>query len=496
MTEHQNKQMNRRTFIKLSGLLTAGCGLSTNTVAKRLASRSVKRPNILFIIADDQDYEALGAVGGEVRTPNLDALFEKGAVFSHAYNPGSWSGAVCVPARTMLNTGRFLWRAHAVNNELDQEQAQGRFWSQYLNQAGYDTYFSGKWHVGTDVHRLFDTVRNVRPGMPRVFPNNKPHAYDRPREGQHDTWDPTDPAEGGFWQGGRHWSDVLADDGVDFIRQAAKQNNPFFMYLAFNAPHDPRQSPKTYLRKYPQEAIQVPINFKPEYPHNEAIGSGRGLRDERLAPFPRTDYAVRVHRSEYYAIITHMDTQIGRILDALKEQQLEDSTCIIFTADHGLAVGQHGLFGKQNMYDHSVRVPLVIAGPGIRPGLIESPVYLQDVMPTTLELAGVQKPDNVEFQSLLPLIQGRRERLYDAIYGAYLHLQRMITADGFKLILYPEISRVLLFDLKNDPYEQTNLAGTVTYQTRTKTLFRNLLKIQQQIGDPLDLTSTFSQLLE
>jgi choline-sulfatase len=267
------------------------------------------------------------------------------------------------------------------------------------------------------------------------------------------------------------------------------------MYLAFNAPHDPRQSPKEYVDQYPLDEISVPANFVPEYPFKDAMGCGQGLRDERLAPFPRTPYAVKVNRQEYYAIATHMDTQVGRILNALERTSKADRTYIIFTSDHGLAVGRHGLMGKQNMFDHSVRVPLILTGPGIpKDRRIDGDVYLQDVMPTTLELAGVPVPEHVEFKSLLPIIRGQRNRNYDAIYGAYLERQRMVRQDGFKLILYPTIQQVLLFDLQADPDETVNLADDPKHQVTKKRLFATLLKLQQETEDSLDLKAAFPDL--
>jgi choline-sulfatase len=248
--------------------------------------------------------------------------------------------------------------------------------------------------------------------------------------------------------------------------------------------------------RYPAEKVRLPGNFLPEYPYKDAIGCGKGLRDERLAPFPRTPYAVKVNRQEYYAIITHMDTQVGRILDALEETGEADNTYIFFTADHGLAVGQHGLMGKQNMYDHSVRVPLMVVGPDIPKGkTISAPVYLQDIMPTSLELAGVPKPGHVQFRSLLPLIRGEAKQSYDAIYGGYLGVQRMVTDEGHKLILYPKIKRARLYDLKADPLEKTDLAGRPESKPVLKRLFATFLELQKETGDRLDVKSQFPELL-
>ncbi len=450
-----------------------------------------RRPNIVLILADDQCYETLRCVGMEdIETPNLDRLTRRGHTFSNAYNMGSWSGAVCIASRTMLNTGRFLWHANDVWKSSEQERKAGRFWSEHMKSAGYDTYFTGKWHVPADATKAFEFADHVRGGMPK----DTPTAYHRPLPGKVDVWKPWDRGNGGFWQGGKHWSEVVADDAVGFMQQAAKRDQPFFMYVAFNAPHDPRQSPQEFVEKYPLERVAVPVNFLAEYPYKDAIGCSRSLRDEKLGPFPRTEQAVKVHRQEYFAIITHMDQQIGRILDAIDESGKEDSTYIFFTADHGLAVGHHGLFGKQNMYDHSVRVPFIVVGPDVKHGKTSTPIYLQDVMPTSLELAGIEKPVHVQFNSLLPLICGDDVRPYDAMYGAYLRLQRMVTWGDYKLILYPQVGKARLFNLAEDPYEQNDLAEDETFRPLMRQLFSKLCDLQQQMGDTLDLKKTFSSL--
>jgi len=481
--------MNRRDFLRAVGW-SASALVMPGTLQARPAGR--KRPNILFIFADDQTFEGVRLLGnGEIQTPNLDRLVRDGVTFTHAYNQGSWSGAVCIASRCMLNTGRFLWHAQRVYNTAEQERESGRFWSEYMKRAGYDTYMTGKWHLKARAGKAFKVAKHVRGGMP----NQTKQGYNRPIEGQPDPWKPWDRKFGGYWKGGKHWSEVVGDDAVEFLQQASKSDHPFFMYLAFNAPHDPRQSPRQYVDKYPLDRVSVPKNFLPEYPYKDSIGCGRSLRDERLAPFPRTHYAVKVNRQEYYAIITHMDAQIGRILDALEKSGKARETYVFFSADHGLAVGHHGLMGKQNLYDHSVRVPLLVVGPGVSKNKkIDAPVYLQDIMPSTLELAGIARPDHVQFESLMPLIEGKRERSYDAIYGAYLGLQRMVTKDGYKLILYPKIKRRRLFNLKDDPNEMRDLADKPEYTPVIKKLFAALLKLQRETGDRLDLRSVYPDL--
>ncbi|MFT5191504.1 MAG: arylsulfatase A-like enzyme [Verrucomicrobiales bacterium] len=442
------------------------------------------KPNFLFIFADDFAYDAIGCYGNdEVKTPHLDALAARGKRFTHTYNQGGYHGAVCVASRSMLVSGQYLWHVQAKEKELRSKlQEEGQLWPQLLASVGYDTYFTGKWHVKADADKIFKEARHVRPGMP----NQTPAGYNRPIDGQPDPWDPTDPKFEGFWKGGRHWSEIVADDCLDYLNTAKASENPFFMYIAFNAPHDPRQSPKKYVDMYPIDKISLPQPFYPEYAYKDDIGCSAKLRDEKLAPFPRTARSVKVNRAEYYAIITHLDDQVGRILEGLKATGKEDSTYIVFTADHGLGCGHHSLLGKQNMFDHSVRVPFFVSGPGIKANT-ETParIYLQDVMPTTLELAGVAKPERVQFQSLLPILRGEKDRSRDAIYGAYTMLQRMVTVGDYKLIIYPKIGKRLLFNLRDDPTETHDLATDPTQKWRVPDMEKTLKALQKETGDPL-----------
>ncbi|MEP4077175.1 sulfatase-like hydrolase/transferase [Haloferula sp.] len=441
---------------------------------------AAEKPNILFIFADDMSYEAIGAVGElDIDTPHLDTLVKSGAIFTHAYNMGAWGGAVCTASRSMLNTGSFLWKAQ---ENVKPYISDNLMWSQLMQQAGYQTYFAGKWHVpNANPEGLFNVVQNVRPGMPK----GTPQGYNRPKDPEDYAagWKPWETKHGGFWQGGKHWSEVLADDGAEYLATAAKEDKPFFMYLAFNAPHDPRQAPKEYIDRYPLERIEVPENFLGQYPYADKI-CGLKLRDERLMPYPRTEYAVKVNRQEYFALITHMDDQIGRILEDLKASGKADNTYIIFTADHGLAVGRHGLSGKQNMYDHSVRVPFIVVGPDVKPGSkIDTPIYLQDLMATSLDLAGAPS-ETVDFKSLLPLLRGEESEHYESIYGAYMNRQRMITQGDWKLISYPTANVERLFNVKKDPNEMDDLASNPEYASKLEDLRAALSALSKELNDP------------
>ena len=222
----------------------------------------------------------------------------------------------------------------------------------------------------------------------------------------------------------------------------------------------------------------------PEHPFNQGDNK---IRDEKLAPFPRTKDAVQLHISEYYAIITHFDNELGRILKALEESGEKDNTYIILTSDHGLAVGQHGLMGKQNQYDHSIRMPFIIVGPDIEKGKrIEDMIYMQSVYATTCDLANIEIPESVEFKSLEGLLNGKEEG-ENYIFGGYKHLQRMIRTDKYKLIVYPIANEIQLFDVENDPMENDNLAYSKEYKERVKIMFTALVKKQKELGDNLIL---------
>ena len=244
-------------------LIISFCG-----VLRAAQQTAGEQPNILFLFADDLTYEAIRAFGHtDIDTPNIDKLVDRGTTFSHAYNMGSWSGAVCVASRTMLITGRSVWDAESIYQTTDKERQAGVLWPQLLGQAGYRTYMTGKWHIRTDAEKCFDVARHVRPGMPKSVAS----AYNRPPSKGNDPWSPTDMSLGGFWEGGRHWSEVTADDAINFIGEAKHENKPSFFYIAFNAPHDPRQSPQEYLDRYTVERISTTKPFLSEYPYAEQI---------------------------------------------------------------------------------------------------------------------------------------------------------------------------------------------------------------------------------
>jgi arylsulfatase A-like enzyme len=484
--------MRRRDFLKQLG---AGLALAGGTGHWTLDAKAAqdKRPNFLFLFTDDQAFSTVNALNNpEVKTPNMDRLVRSGTTFTHCFNQGAWHGAVCVASRAMLNTGRYLWQCGGDTC------GDYPLWGETLGNAGYDTFMTGKWHNRDKaLKRSFKTLGPIGPGM---FPSKDTRAeenkkkgilkapYDRPRPGN--SWSPTDKTLTGHWRNvdGKivHSSKLWADTAIDHLNNHVTQSDdPFFMYVAFNAPHDPRQSPKKFVDMYPPEEIKIPPNYVPEHPFDQG---DHKLRDEVLAPFPRTKRDVQVHLSEYYAIISHADHHIGRILDALEATGKADNTIIIFSGDHGLAVGQHGLMGKQNQYDHSVRMPYVFSGPGIEAGCKnDALVYLQSAFATTCEMAGVETPETVQFPSLVPLLKGKQEKLYDCVYGAYRDFQRMVRTQRYKLIRYPHVGEVQLFNLQEDPWEMKDLAEDPQYAQLVKDLDVKLHRWMKLTGDKLEL---------
>jgi choline-sulfatase len=468
----------------IAGLQCVTCFVWFCLVSAGVHSLAVAgQPNVLFLFADDMSYEAVGYAGRErISTPNLDQLARQGVNFTHTVNMGGWNGAICIASRTMLMSGRTLWRAQATEASLNAEREAGRFWPIVMRRAGYRTYFTGKWHIAADAFKSFDVVQHLRPGMPE----DDESAYERPKLDGSDPWSPSDPKFGGYWSGGRHWTDVTADDAIAFMDDAKKHDQPFFMYVAFNAPHDPRQSPVEYLDKYPLDQVQVPDSFLERYPYADAIGCSPTLRDERLAPFPRTSRAIQTHRREYFAAISYLDTQIGRVLQHLQSSGLAENTIVVFTADQGLSVGHHGLMGKQNAYDVSVRVPCLIAGPGFEPGKqVHTPIYMQDTMATTIAVAvedSKQAIDTsfVEFHDLRPILRGDESAYDDGVYFAYLDLQRSVTWNAKKLIVYPKANVVRMFDLVSDPNERVDLAEDPKFASVRSDLEQRLERLRRR----------------
>lgn len=423
------------------------------------------RPNLLFLFADDQRADTIAAYGNPlIQTPNLDQLVQRGFSLTNAYCFGSPHGAVCVPSRAMLHSGRSLFRLKNLN--LDGHKLLG----EHLQEAGYETFATGKWH-----NERASFVRSFQRGRNVMFGGMSNHAEVPVVQFA---------GEGSFSkpQTGEHFSSKLfADAAIEFLASREK-TQPFFCYVAFTAPHDPRMSPGTFNRMYDPAKMAVPKNFLPQHPFN--IGD-LTVRDENLAPWPRTREVIQEQTADYYGLISHLDQQVGRILVALEASGQADNTIIVYAADHGLAMGSHGLLGKQSLYEHSMKAPVVIAGPGIQPGSDDALVYLHDLFPTLLEYANAEVPADCEGQSLRGLLAGTGYKSRQTLFTTYKDTIRSIRDERWKLIRYPQIDRTQLFDLKTDPDEMHDLSDSSdpAHQATKVQLEKQLANAQHEFGD-------------
>lgn len=463
------------------------------------------RPNLLLVVADDQTHRSIRALNHPaVQTPCLDRLVARGTSFTHAFHQGSWAPAVCVASRAMLHTGRQVF--HCGGDDCGDHLLLG----QHLQAKGYHTAAVGKWHNGgTSQSRSFvehDPLAHV--GMfestgfdfdtDAALGDPAQSAYQRPAAGNQ--WQPHETHRRGHWlpAGGpqepaqQHSSTRWANRSIRFLDGQKKRSDadpaapPWFLHLAFHAPHDPRQAPQDYLDLYPLESIELPPNYAPQHLFDQGDFA---LRDEQLCPWPRTEHAVKVHLREYYAILTHMDAQLGRVFDALDANGQDQNTVIAFTADHGLAVGQHGLMGKQNAYDHSTRVPLIWAGPGVPAGQRRDALcYQHSAFATATALLGVATPGSVQFPSLVPLMRDPAAVAHDATFCCYRDFQRSVRDTDYKLIVYPHLGRHQLFHVAADPWEMHDLSEDPQHIARAQAMLNQLIALQTQVGDTLDLS--------
>ena len=432
--------------------------------------------NILFIVTDDQRFDTIHALGNEqISTPNLDRLVARGTAFTQAHIPSGICGAVCMPSRAMMHTGRTPFHLEGQGGNIPPEQIT---LGETLKNAGYETIGLGKWHNGC-------------PGYARSFTQGAKVFFG----GMWDHWNvPTcryDPS-GAYdnvvnfvvdffhsnhtiqqhcdeFNPGKHSSEMLTDAAIEMLRKNAGGQRPFFEYVAYLAPHDPRTMPEKFRTMYRPEDIPLPPNFR------ETIETNYPLmrhRDEQLAAYPRDPDEIRRNIAEYYGMISHLDHEIGRLLDALHESGEEDNTIIVFTGDNGLALGQHGWMGKEDCYEHSIRVPLIFAGKKKKKNRkLDAYVCLLDIYPTLCELLGVPVPGSVDGKSFARLLTGQQkeDQHRTDLYLAFEIWIRGVKNQRYKLIEYvnddgPGQHFTFLYDLREDPWEINNLAEKPEYR--------------------------------
>jgi arylsulfatase A-like enzyme len=436
------------------------------------------RPNVLFLLTDDQAHDTIHALGNPIiRTPHMDRLVRDGVAFTHAYTMGGSSPAVCSPSRACLFSGRTLWNIECQGLYGFEISAKHTTQPQVFRQGGYVTFATGKNEPGRQGH----FARSFSAGDRILFRGMTSSQYKLPL---------CDFSPGGDYpkgaektHTGRHSAEVYADACIRFLENRASNDPPFFAYVAFQTPHDPWQAPDEFRTTYRNDDMPLPESFLPRHPFDNGMLT---IRDEKLAPLPRTPEKIRKCLADYYAAITHTDAQIGRILASLeKTGQLAD-TLIVLASDNGVAVGRHGLIGKQNVYEHALRVPLIIAGPGIPRGEQRGQLcYLYDIFPTLCERAGLKTPAAVEFQSLNGAIDNPAATHRDHLYFAFMAWQRAIRDGQYKLIEYcvAGTRHTQLFDLAGDPQEMNNLAGDPAHDKQLGALRALLQRERVRLND-------------
>ena len=471
-----------------------------------------KRPNFLFILVDDQSPFDLKAYNSKspLDSPVLDQLAAEGMVIDGAHHMGAWVGAVCTPSRHMIMSGRSVW--HIPNrgkqdrnpNADDPTMVPSRLEQSTLpavfNAAGYRTMRTCKNGNSYDKANALFTVSR------------------------------TATKRGGTEETGSAWH---AKQVIEYLeqRQAESIEDPFFIYLGFSHPHDTRDGTEELLGKYgatnhvDQSVLpatnklqpQLPSNYLPKHPFHHGHPK---LRDEVAVSgvWERRDPAtIRNELGREMACSENIDRQIGRVLQRLESMGELENTYVIYTSDHGMAIGRHGLQGKQNLYEHTWRVPMIVKGPGIKPGTrAPGNIYLMDLLATFCDLAGIDAPETNEGLSFKSVLEGQLETTRDVLYGVYcggtLPGIRCVKQGQWKLIKYDvldgDVQETQLFHLGQNPHEllqqhhdpknqsligfkplphQRDLAEDPAYAEKRTQLETLLLEQQRQLDDPYRL---------
>lgn len=487
------KMKNKPLLLCLPAMLNApffGAYASVENAAKyNVGGDEAGRPNIIVLLTDDQTFSTIHAWGNDnIHTPNMDKLVGRGVSFTQTHVMGGLNGAISQPSRAMLLTGRGLMDIHRNGGVIPQEE---KTFPELFREKGYTTFATGKWHSdNASFTRSFSTGANIFFGGMHPYGKDNELGHKCPYLHQ---YDPT----GNYSRTNGEWvdaslntfsSELYADAAIDFIKSKASDGNPFLMYVAFTSPHDPRNVLPDYGHKYNGTEIPLPENFVTQHPFDNG---DLNERDEKLLSTPRIPTQVIAERANYYGMVSEVDVQIGRILDELEKSGEAGNTIIVFTSDNGLCVGEHGLLGKQNLYEAAVRVPMVVCGPGIPQNTArDAYCYLYDIYPTLCDLADIEAPATVKGLSLLPTIHNPAIKNREDILLTYINLQRAIKKDNFKLILYNVNGQrhPQLFNLEADPMEMKNLYNDPRYSQKRDELTELLYVRMKEVGDFCDPT--------
>lgn len=446
-----------------------------------------QRPNLILLMADQMRGDCLGIAGHpDVKTPYLDSLAAEGVRFPNAYS----ACPSCIPARAALQTGMSQDHTGRVGYEDLVPWRYGHTLAGELSKAGYYTQCVGKMHVHPLRNNLgFHNVR-LHDGYLHAYRAPDTPSYENQCVADDYYWwlkqelgiaaDPTDTGldcnswvtRPWIYEEKYHPTNWVASECLDFLRRRDR-DKPFFLMASFVRPHPPLDAPEYYFGLYRDRDLAPP--YRGDW-NDEARRERWGHSCHAQSSPSDPDY-IRQLRAGYYAAITHMDHQIGRILSALTEQKLMDNTVILFVSDHGEMLGDHLMFQKAKPYQGSIQVPLFLSGPEKYIGkrrVCEDLTELRDVMPTLLELAGAEIPETVDGVSVLHKVE--RE---------YLHGEHSLGCDSMhfivtkteKYIWYTQTGKELYFDLRKDPHERHNAIGE---HPRQAEVLRNYLIAELQ----------------
>lgn len=435
-----------------------------------------KSTNLVIILSDQHSKRMLGCYGNDrVATPNLDRLAAEGICFDHAY----CNSPICVPSRAVFATGEYASRhqywdnAHAYAGEV-------KSWGGRLNEEGYPVTTIGKLHYKNDS----PATGFVDQRIPLNIKNEVGDVYGAIRNQEITRYQFRDA----LLTAGAGESDYITYDrevakrAAEYLKsEETKAGKPFVLYVGFVTPHFPLIVPQAYLDRYPdEESVRRPIQFEPEeWEHHPVVDDYRRYCGTGQVSREQAYKAIRT----YYGLCSFLDEQVGVVLDALQAAGLEDSTRVLYSADHGDTMGDHGVYFKSTMYEGSAGIPMIMKGPDIPAGgRSETIVSLVDVYPTVLDCVGIE-PDEYDQSlpgsSLLPYVKGRHEErtafseyYSQGIYTAMFMLRR----NQYKYIHY-EGERPQLFDLSNDPLEERDLAQKPEYRRVVVEMEADLQKI-------------------
>ena len=510
--------MNKRFVIRLATAYTfvvlCWVPMQARLMADEPARAQSDRPNILFILTDDQAPFSLGAYGNTIcKTPNIDALAARGMRFDQAYHMGSNKGAVCTPSRHMIMSGRTLWHIPGANTRA----------SVLARIRGEQPTASQKHNRNIPAELELNTIGAVfnRAGYDTMRTCKKGNSYKAANAQFSIVRDATRRKTA---ENGSEWH---ADQVLDYLneRQANDDRDPFMIYFGFSHPHDPRHADEDLLKNYgavnqledgkavPTNCPPLPANYLDAHPFHHGHPN---LRDEvsvQGVKRSRSEATIRNEKGREYACIENLDRQVGRVIEKLQEMGQLENTLVIFTADHGIAVGRHGLMGKQNLYEHSWRVPYIVAGPGVKKGTAKGNIYLLDTLATICDFAEIEPPETNEGISFRPVLEGKQETIRDVMYGCYCGGtkpgMRCVRKGDWKLIKYEtldgQVKETQLYNLADNPHEliaehhspeiialtgntpsaeQTDLAEVPAYAKRLVEMEALLLAEMERLDDP------------